>query len=102
MKAESFICLSALNTDGGPSKNAFLMQFQADILGIAVMSSGAEELSAVGAAYMSGISTGYWETLEHIMNLDKGYEKFTPKMRINERTILYKGWKDAVLKARLM
>jgi glycerol kinase len=90
-----------LNADGGATRNAALMQFQADILGRPVRRSANEELSALGAAWLAGLSLGWWNSLSDIESLPHDSEKFTPAMDREERDRLYRGWVNAVRRARL-
>ena len=101
MVNEGRIKLTELRVDGGPTRNNFLMQFQSDVLGRAVVRSTIEEVSALGAAFMAGLATGFWKNLEEIKNLYSSDITFEPEM--NEYTVdeLYSGWKKAVERTRL-
>lgn len=88
--------LVGLKVDGGASANDFLMQFQADILNTSVRRPVCIETTSLGAAYLAGLATGYWESREDILTnwqLDKIYE---PQMSETERKKLLSGWKKAV------
>ena len=92
METDSGIKLGSIAVDGGASANDFLMQFQADIVGI--------ETTALGAAYLAGLAVGYWAGKEEIKaNWSLG-AKFTPGMPEAHREALLKGWKRAVRCAR--
>ena len=81
-------------------RNDFLMQFQADILGVPVQRPQVTETTALGAAYLAGLAVGYWQDQEEIAAnwaIDRTYE---PQMRDDERESLYAGWQQAVRKAR--
>jgi glycerol kinase len=91
---ESSIELRELKVDGGPTRNAYLMQFQSDIANLAVRVSDTEELSAAGAAYMAGSSYGFYD-LADIEEKSHG-EYYLPKMNEAERSLKYQGWKKAV------
>ena len=96
MIADSGKVLQSLRVDGGVTKSDFLMQFQADILGIPVERPGITEMAALGAAYLAGLGVGYWEKFEDLekhLKLEKRYE---PAMEKSKRLELYKGWKRAV------
>lgn len=95
MEADSGIQLQALRVDGGAVANNLLMQFQADILGVKVERPKLTETTAMGAAYLAGLATNFWnkEEISHNSNLDTIFE---PQMNDEERTTLYKGWKKAV------
>jgi glycerol kinase len=69
MVTESGVGIKELRVDGGPTRDKFLMQFQADILGVTVVRSKIEELSAMGSTFMAGLSLGFWETKEEIKKI---------------------------------
>ena len=90
-----------LQVDGGASANDFLMQFQADILGVEVLRPKCIETTALGAAYLAGLATGYWSDKAEIKaNWSLGRE-FSPVMTSDRRMELLKGWKKAVKCARV-
>jgi glycerol kinase len=91
--------LAVLHVDGGPSRNALLMQFQADMLGIPVIAPQREELSALGAAYMGGLGGGFWTSLEEIEALQTDSRHYLPSMKPEARRALAEGWKSAVMQA---
>ena len=66
MEEESGVQIRTLKVDGGASNNNFLMQFQADILGVDVLRPQCVETTALGAAYLAGIAVGYWEDVEDV------------------------------------
>jgi len=96
MKEESGIQLRELRVDGGPTRDSFLMQFQADILNVPVVRVKIEELSALGSAFIAGLATGLWNNLEELIPLREIDRVFLPKMEQEEREKLYEGWKRAV------
>lgn len=96
MEADSGIRLKELKVDGGASVSPFLMQFQADILGVTVKRPKVTETTALGAAYLAGLGVGFWESKEEIAHKWMLSKKFEPKMDPNDRDIKYKGWKRAV------
>ncbi|HOJ92754.1 MAG TPA: glycerol kinase GlpK [Dictyoglomaceae bacterium] len=96
MKQESCIELRSLRVDGGAVVNNFLMQFQSDILGIPVERPLVSETTALGAAYLAGLATGYWKDQKEIEDLWQIDRNFHPQMSVEEREKLYKGWKKAV------
>ena len=100
MKADSGLELPALRVDGGAVSNDFLMQFQADILGVPVQRPAVTETTALGAAYLAGLATGYWDSLEEIQKQWRVEATFEPKMREDQREMLYAGWKRAVTRAQ--
>ena len=86
--------LSELKVDGGPTRNALLMQFQADLLGCPVQCAGASELSALGAGYMAGLTTGLYAGMG-IISPNAG-QRYFPQMTEAQRKPLLDGWKKAV------
>ena len=96
MIREAGIPLRELRVDGGPTKDDFLMQFQADILDIAVVRNKIEELSALGSAYMAGLAVGLWRDKEEIQSLRDLDRPFRSTMDSACRERLYRGWKEAV------
>ncbi|WP_026677307.1 glycerol kinase GlpK [Fictibacillus gelatini] len=101
MTADSGIELKKLRVDGGAVKNNFLMQFQSDILGVPVERPVVNETTALGAAYLAGIATGFWESREEIANKWKVERDFDVQMEEARREELYKGWKKAVEATRV-
>ena len=98
--ADTGIPLNELKADGGASANGFLMQFQADILGIPVRRPMIRETTALGAAYLAGLATGVWKDLDDIKNqwtLDKVYQ---PQMDQSERGRLLDGWEKALSRSK--
>ena len=82
--------------DGGASANDFLMQFQADITGQAVHRPNCIETTALGAAYLAGLSVGYWKDKEEIRANWQLGKRFDVSMDNETRETLVKGWKRAV------
>lgn len=99
MEAESGVSLQTLLADGGASRNAHLMQFQADIIGRPVMRSLSADVSALGAAYLAGLAVGVWASEDEIAALSRPHERFEPRMPEVERQARYAGWQDAVARA---
>jgi glycerol kinase len=99
MKSDTNSNIPRLKVDGGAAKSNFLMQFQADITGVEVYRPIVFETTALGAAYLSGLAVGFWESLEEIRSNWKVDRVFKPKMREEERERLYSGWKAAVKRA---
>ena len=96
MVVESVIKLKELRVDGGATRDNFLMQFQANILNIAVVRNEIEELSAIGSVFMSGLTIGFWNSKEEIKVLRAPDVIFNGKMDNRKRDKLYKDWKEAV------
>ena len=101
MRSAAGIDLPALRTDGGATRNDTLMQFQADLLGVPVHRSANEELSALGAAYLAGLTLGWWPSLEAITALPRETHTFAPLMREPERSARYASWRNAVRRVTL-
>ena len=95
MEEDSGLQLSTLKVDGGATANNFLMQFQADILGVEVERPEIIESTAMGAAFLAGIQIGIWKK-EDILNNRKLDKLFNAKMTKDEKEKLYKGWQKAV------
>lgn len=100
MEADSGLELKKMKVDGGAVKNSFLMQFQADILGVEVERPLINETTALGAAYLAGLAVEYWTGIEELVNNHDDNSIFEPEMDEKDRTAAYKGWKKAVEKAR--
>ncbi len=95
MEKDAGTSLKMLRVDGGASANNLLMQFQADILGTPVERPAIIETTALGAAYLAGLATGFW-TQDDLTKSDHIDQSFTPDMDASERATLYKGWQKAV------
>lgn len=100
IEADSGIKMKELRVDGGAVVNSFLMQFQADILGIPVVVSKITETTALGAAYLAGLSVGFWKSRKEIASHWQEGARYTPLMPENESQRLYAGWKRAVERAK--
>jgi len=96
MQSEASAPLSQLLADGGAAANETLMQFQADILGVPVLRSGVRDVSALGAAYLAGLTAGLWSSLDEIAALPRPHDRFEPRMDPDRRAALYGGWQQAV------
>lgn len=100
MESEAGCALPVLYADGGGTRNKWLMQFQADILGRPVLRSQREELSALGAAWMAGLALGWWSSLIELESLRGGAKEFIPQMAASQREQQYEGWKNAIARTR--
>ena len=98
MQRESNLTFSALHADGGATRNATLMQLQADILGVPVHRSNTEDLSALGAAHLAGPALNWWPSLD---TLPHPTTTFTPTISTGERETRYAAWQHAVAQTRL-
>lgn len=96
MQVDAKTPIPVLKVDGGAAKNDYLMQFQADILGIAIARAKNLETTALGAAFLAGLTVGYWKDLEELKSLHGTAQIFEPKMDEARKEKLYKGWKKAV------
>ncbi len=96
MTAEIGQDLTGLRVDGGAAANDFLMQFQADILGVPVDRPQIVETTALGAAFLAGLGVGFWSSLKELGQVRKTEKVFRPKMKSSVREELYQGWQDAV------
>jgi glycerol kinase len=92
--------LETLRVDGGAVANNWLMQFQADILGVPVVRPAVTETTALGAAYLAGLAVGYWQSPEQIAAQWAAEKTFVPRMSAEERERRYHGWQRAVERAR--
>lgn len=100
MAEDSGISPQVLHVDGGACENDFLMQFQADILGIAVERPAVLEATAMGAAKLAGFSVGFWEEGAALKSEAGEATLFEPAMPEDEREKLYRGWRRAVERSR--
>jgi glycerol kinase len=92
--------LQALRVDGGAAVNDLLMQFQANILGVPVVRPRVTETTALGAAYLAGLATGFWPNLDALRAERKGDLRFDPKMSAGERAERRGRWQKAVERAK--
>jgi len=86
----------SLRVDGGATKSDFLMQFQADILGIPIEKPAITEMAALGAAYLAGLGIDFWKSKEELEVQWKIDKIFEPRMSEDKKEVLYEGWKKAV------
>jgi glycerol kinase len=100
MQKDSGIKARELRVDGGATRNDFLCQFQADILGIPVVRPVITETTALGAAYLAGLAVGFWKNEKEIAEQWQEEKCFEPKMKKGERERLYDGWRQAVARVR--
>lgn len=100
MEKDTGTPIQLLKVDGGAAMNDYLMQFQADVLGIAIARARNLETTALGAAFLAGLAVGYWADLEEVKGLNAGGQRFEPAMAAERREQLYAGWKKAVAATR--
>ena len=96
MKADSGIELAALKVDGGASANDFLMQTQADLIHAPVKRPKCVETTAMGAAYLAGLATGYWSSREEVIKNWAIDRTFEPMIGEEKRSEMLRGWNKAV------
>jgi glycerol kinase len=100
MEADSGVKLSQLRVDGGAVANNLLMQFQSDILGIPVVRPKNAETTAMGAAYLAGLGTGFYKSTDEISTQWAIDRTFEPQMGADQRNKLRSDWSKAVLRAK--
>ncbi|WP_309087147.1 glycerol kinase GlpK [Domibacillus sp.] len=96
MEADSDISLKTLRVDGGAVMNAFLMQFQSDMLNVPVERTQINETTALGSAYLAGLAVGFWNDRSEIAQNWQVARTFEPEMTEEVRETLYAGWKKAI------
>ncbi|MFU2074903.1 glycerol kinase GlpK [Gallibacterium anatis] len=99
MLSDSGEKLQSLRVDGGATANNFLMQFQADILNTQVERPTVKEVTALGAAYLAGLATGFWKDLEELRDKASIERTFLPDQNEAKQQRRYKGWKKAIKRA---
>jgi glycerol kinase len=97
---DSGIAPEGLRVDGGASANDFLMQFQADVLGVPVERPAVLEVTALGAAALAGLAVGFWRDRSELERARGRSTIFEPRLSARERDALYAGWKRAVERSR--
>jgi glycerol kinase len=100
MARDSGLRPEVLRVDGGAARNDFLCQFQADILGIPVERTETTESTALGAAYLAGLATGFWRGEQELSAHLKVGRRFEPSMDVARREELFAGWERAVERAK--
>lgn len=96
MEADSGIKLSTLKVDGGASANNYLMQTQADLIGVPVQRPTCLETTALGAAYLAGLAVSYWKSKKDVMSNRAVDRTFGPMIEEAERKERLEGWAEAV------
>jgi len=100
MEKDSGVTLQTLKVDSGGVKNDFLMQFQANVLGVDVVRPTVSETTALGAAYMAGLATGLWHSQDELIRNWRVDRVFKPDWVDEQREKSYRGWLKAVDRAR--
>ena len=89
-----------LRVDGGACANNFLMQFQADLLGITIDRPRLIETTATGAAFLAGLGARFWSTPDELAGVRQSERRFAPQLDDAARATLLTGWRDAVAPVR--
>jgi glycerol kinase len=100
MSADSHIDVSELRVDGGATVNDTLMQFQADILQIAIVRPKILETTALGAAYLAGLATGFWQDTGETSRQWQEDKRFEPRMSADHAAALLHKWEKAVARSK--
>jgi glycerol kinase len=100
MERDSGIRLKEVRVDGGAVGNSFLMQFQSDVLGVAIVVPEVTETTAAGAAYLAGLAVGFWKSRGEIASRLRIARRYEPLMSADERDRLHRRWIEAVERAR--
>jgi glycerol kinase len=100
MQKDSHQQLSELRVDGGAAANDLLMQFQADLLGVPVARPKVLETTALGAAYLAGLTVNLWSSREKVASHWQLDRRFEPSMRRDEAAAKMARWREAVSRAR--
>ncbi len=99
MEKDSGISSTELKVDGGASRNDFLMQFQADVIGVPVLRPKIVETTARGSAFLAGLASGFWQDTKDLATAFELDKQFDPGIDEEERNTLYRGWQKAVTRA---
>ncbi len=99
MEHASGVVLDELKADGGAAVNGWLMQFQADVLGVPVVVPSVSETTALGAAYLAGVATGIWSEAD-VGAMWRRAARYEPALPEGEREALLEGWHDALARVR--
>ena len=102
IEAHSPAAIGNLYVDGGPSRNAYLMQMVADYLDHPVITSESTEASALGAAFLAGLAVGFWPDLDAVAGLERHGAKLHPGLDAGTRSAIRAGWRQAVARAAII
>ena len=100
MTRDTRCAVAEMRADGGAAGNDMLMQFQADLLGVPVVRPQVTETTALGAAYLAGLATGFWDSREEIAAQWTAGRRFEPSIGADERQALMARWNDAVSRSK--
>lgn len=101
MAQDANMSIDVLRVDGGAVSNAFLMQFQSDLLQLTVELARLNESTALGAAYLAGLATNFWRDVDEISLLRNSGQKYVPSQSKEQMDVYYNGWKKAVGATRM-
>ena len=96
MRIASGIEIKQIHVGGGAARNGFLLQFMADILDVQIIRPRVSESSVLGAAFLAGLATGFWESLTALQGLVKIDRVYYPQFSADQREHLYHSWQKAV------
>jgi glycerol kinase len=99
LERASGVVLEELKADGGAAVNGWLMQFQADVLGVPVVVPSVSETTALGAAYLAGVATGVWSEAD-VAGMWRRAARYEPSLPEGEREALLEGWRSALARVR--
>jgi glycerol kinase len=100
MKADSRLRLKEIRVDGGAAANNFLAQFQADMLGVKLSRPRWIETTALGAAYLAGLTVGFWKDRAEVASLRQTDRFFLPSAERENYRALYRGWRRALNRSK--
>ena len=100
MRADAGIPLTELRVDGGASLNNLLMQIQADLLGVPVVRPKVSETTALGAAYLAGLATGFWLSTAEIATQWQVDQRYEPQMNRDQANAMQHQWQRAVERSK--
>ncbi len=100
MQQETGVPITEIDVDGGATANHFLMQFQSDILNVPLVRPKMVETTALGAAYLAGLQSGFWKDSAAILSLERPEQRFEPNMNKDVREKLTAGWLKALRQTR--
>jgi len=96
MESDAGVPIAELRVDGGATVNDLMMQFQSDILGVNVLRPEVIETTALGAAYLAGLASGYWSSVEEIASQWSVSGTFSPTMDVKRKEHFIHEWQRAV------
>ena len=99
-RADAGLHLGELRVDGGATANNLLMQFQADLLGVAVVRPKVTETTALGAAYLAGLAVGFWQDSAEVVANWRVDRRFEPAMSRDQAGALTARWDQAVARTK--